>query len=100
MPMADGLELLPKSYAELRPKLGPPLPGDLGAAYLAKAESIETPPVITAVAPKPRKANLASYSPPSQPKRQKPAEPVYTAPPETIDSSSLFFKVGNRGTGA
>ena len=38
-PIAEGLELLPKSYAELKPvhapKLGPPLPGDLGAAYLA-----------------------------------------------------------------
>jgi len=98
-PMADGLELLPKSYAELKPKLGPPLPGDLGAAYLAKAESIDTPPVITAAAPKPRKAKLASYSPPPQPKRRKPAEPVYTPPPETTDSSSLFFKVGSRATG-
>jgi len=33
-PMAAGLELLPKSYAEIKPKLGPPLPGDLGAAYV------------------------------------------------------------------
>jgi len=30
-PMPDGLEQLPKSNAELKPKLGPPLPGDLGA---------------------------------------------------------------------
>lgn len=34
-PMADGLEQLPKSYADYKPKLGPPLPGDLGAAYIA-----------------------------------------------------------------
>jgi len=95
-PMADGLELLPKSYAELKPKLGPPLPGDLGAAYLSKAENIEAPPVKKAIASKPRKANLGSYTPP---KRQKPAEPVYTAPPVTTDSSSLFFKVGSRNDG-
>jgi len=35
-PMPDGLDQLPKTYAELRPKLGPPLPGDLGAAYMAE----------------------------------------------------------------
>jgi len=35
-PMPDGLDQLPKSYAELKPKLGPPLPGDLGAAYIAE----------------------------------------------------------------
>ena len=40
-PMADGLELLPKSYAELKPKLGPPLPGDLGAAYLETVGAVE-----------------------------------------------------------
>jgi len=52
-PIADGLELLPKSYAEykpVKPKLGPPLPGDLGAAYLASTDlptqpSIEKPAV-------------------------------------------------------
>ena len=27
-PIADGLELLPKSYVEMKPVLGPPLPGD------------------------------------------------------------------------
>jgi len=98
-PMADGLELLPKSYAELKPKLGPPLPGDLGAAYLAKAESVPVPPIETVEAPKPRKLRPASYTPP-RPRQQKPAEPVYTAPPVTTDSSSLFFKVGSRSTGA
>lgn len=32
-PIADGVTELPKSYADLPPRLGPPLPGDLGAAY-------------------------------------------------------------------
>ena len=33
-PTAEGLEALPKSYADVTPKLGGPLPGDLGAALL------------------------------------------------------------------
>ncbi|MGD9800286.1 MAG: TrbI/VirB10 family protein, partial [Parvularculaceae bacterium] len=36
-PKAEGLDSLPKSYAEVKPLLGAPLPGDLGAALL-KAE--------------------------------------------------------------
>jgi type IV secretion system protein VirB10 len=98
-PMADGLELLPKSYAELKPKLGPPLPGDLGAAYMAKADIVtETPEFLeVAEAPKPRK--LASYSPPPKKRARKPQEPVYTEPAETNESSSLFFKVGSHADG-
>lgn len=33
-PTAEGLDALPKSYADVKPKLGAPLPGDLGAALL------------------------------------------------------------------
>ena len=33
-PTAEGLEALPRSYRDLPPKLGAPLPGDLGAAVL------------------------------------------------------------------
>lgn len=97
-PMADGLELLPKSYAELKPKLGPPLPGDLGAAYLVKNQEVAPPPIQTVSAPKPRPQNLGSYARQPQPLRQKPMEPVYSVSPETNDGSGLFFKVGNRGT--
>lgn len=97
-PMAEGLELLPKSYAELKPKLGPPLPGDLGAAYLTKSESVTVPPVKTEALTKPRSTRSASYS--AMPRRQEPAAPVYNAPPQTTESASLFFKVGNRSTGA
>lgn len=98
-PMADGLELLPKSYAELKPKLGPPLPGDLGAAYLASNETVavdnQTPPVTT----KPRASRQASYQAVPQ-RRQQPTTPTYTPPAESTESSSLFFKVGSRSGNA
>jgi type IV secretion system protein VirB10 len=98
-PMADGLELLPKSYAELKPKLGPPLPGDLGAAYLVTNETVavdnQTPPVTT----KPRASRQASYQAVPQSRKQ-PTTPTYTPPAETAGSSSLFFKVGSRSGNA
>jgi len=96
-PMADGLELLPKSYADIKPKLGPPLPGDLGAAYMVTSDISPAQPVKMAATPKPRK--LGSYTPTPQQQPQKPAEPVYTEAPVTPDSSSLFFKVGARSDG-
>lgn len=37
---AEGLEALPKSYAEVKPQLGPPLPGDLGAALLQAEQAV------------------------------------------------------------
>jgi len=39
-PTAEGLEALPKSYAEVKPQLGAPLPGDLGAALLAAEKAV------------------------------------------------------------
>lgn len=78
-PMADGLEHLPKSYAELKPVLGPPLPGDLGAAYLVKTEAVEQPPVQAPAMVSPRPARLASDSAPPQARPQS-AAPTYTAP--------------------
>jgi type IV secretion system protein VirB10 len=39
-PRADGLDALPKSYAEVRPELGPPLPGDLGPALKRAQDTI------------------------------------------------------------
>jgi len=98
-PMADGLELLPKSYAELKPKLGPPLPGDLGAAYLVTNETVavdnQTPPVTT----KPRASRQVSHQAVPQ-VRQQPTTPTYTPPAELTGSSSLFFKVGSRSGNA
>ena len=101
-PIAEGLELLPKSYAEYKPtkpKLGPPLPGDLGAAYLASADLPFEPSVETSKPKRPaRPARLSSYPAP-QPKQQ--AAPV-SNPVPTISNEpeSLFFNVGQRGGGS
>lgn len=40
-PKAEGLDALPKSYAEVRPQLGPPLPGDLGPALKRAQDAID-----------------------------------------------------------
>lgn len=39
-PTAEGLESLPKSYADVKPQLGAPLPGDLGAALLQAEQAV------------------------------------------------------------
>ena len=39
-PTAEGLDALPKSYADVKPQLGAPLPGDLGAALLKAEKSV------------------------------------------------------------
>ncbi|MEM8771418.1 MAG: TrbI/VirB10 family protein [Pseudomonadota bacterium] len=39
-PTAEGLDALPKSYAEVKPELGAPLPGDLGAALLKAEQAV------------------------------------------------------------
>ncbi len=39
-PTAEGLDALPKSYAEVRPQLGAPLSGDLGAALLKAEQAV------------------------------------------------------------
>lgn len=41
-PTAEGLDALPKTYAELPPKIGRPLPGDLGAAILNAEEAVDS----------------------------------------------------------
>ena len=98
-PMADGLELLPKSYAELKPKLGPPLPGDLGAAYLVTNETMAVDNQTPQMATKPRALMQASYQAVPQ-RRQQPTKPTYTPPAESTGSSSLFFKVGSQSGNA
>jgi len=92
-PMAEGLELLPKSYDDIRPKLGPPLPGDLGAAYLKSDEDFEvaTQQAVAEITSKPRRR--ASYSSPRQ-TTYNPPQPEYVAPPQTQQPSGLFFDVG------
>jgi type IV secretion system protein VirB10 len=41
---ADGLDALPKSYADVKPHLGRPLPGDLGAALLRAEKAVAATP--------------------------------------------------------
>jgi len=97
-PIADGLELLLKSYAEykpVKPRLGPPLPGDLGAAYLASVDLPVETVAETPIAKRPaRPARLASYTPP-QPTQAAPV--AAPAPTVSNEPESLFFSVGQRG---
>ncbi|WP_051279196.1 TrbI/VirB10 family protein [Hellea balneolensis] len=92
-PMAAGLELLPKSYGEMKPRLGPPLPGDLGAAYMSA--DLESVPVEPDAGSKPPQ-KLASYS---APRTAKPAyQPIPVQPvPQNEGSASLFFELSGRG---
>ena len=93
-PMAAGLELLPRSYAEMKPKLGPPLPGDLGAAYLGTGiDLVPAEPTSTALPAR----KVVSYTPfrPAQP-RYEPA-PTYV-PPQNPGRARLFFEISGRGS--
>ncbi|WP_416877572.1 TrbI/VirB10 family protein [Litorimonas sp.] len=96
-PMAAGLELLPKSYEEMKPKLGPPLPGDLGEAYLAKDQVLPTPAQV-AVALETSRPKRRAYSAPAQPSYQ-PAAPAYNPPTPGPSTQSLFFDVGRKAAG-
>lgn len=90
-PIAAGLEQLPKSYGEMKPKLGPPLPGDLGAAYMgANLEpALAEPEALPTTSKK-----VASYTPRRAKRNYEPA-PVQT-PPDDADSSGLFFELSGR----
>ena len=97
-PIADGLELLPKSYVELKPVLGPPLPGDLGKAYLGRSEevAVATKLAATEIIPKairPRRSNQPI--PRSVPEI---VQPVSQSPLPDAGPSSLFFNVGRKSS--
>ena len=69
-PMPDTFETLPASYEGVGSPLGPPLPGDLGAAMLAKNETPVTPrdnpfQFAPAAAPAAVSSGRASYTPSS-----------------------------------
>ena len=96
-PMAAGLELLPKTYEEMKPTLGPPLPGDLGEAYLSKARDISSPQIADA-ALKPRRQKRVSHNAPPQPFNQ-PTAPIYNRPVQQPKTQSLFFEVGRKASG-
>ena len=68
--LPDQITAMPADYSEVKPKLGPPLPGDLGPAFLGKPSSVDTPqdnpfryqgaPVQPVVQPAPVEAALGS----------------------------------------
>lgn len=106
-PMHEALARLPKSYAEVTPasypKLGPPLPGDLGAAYLGTGETaadrIQDNPFKYEPQGEPNPVTIArqptrSYQPP----RQEQPDPAKTRQQE-LRSASLFFDVGSNKAG-
>ncbi|MEM7662941.1 MAG: TrbI/VirB10 family protein [Pseudomonadota bacterium] len=80
--LPDQITAMPADYSEVKPKLGPPLPGDLGSAFLSKPSSIETPQE------NPFRYQGAPVRPPVQP-----------APVDAALGSSLFF-VRNSESGA
>ena len=91
-PMAEGLELLPKTYAELKPKLGPPLPGDLGMAYL---ETIGEPEIVKPTKTRAKPTSLGDYAaPPIAPRYE--TVPAHPAP--IIEKPSLFFELSGRAS--
>ena len=95
--MTDALDALPKTYADMRPKLGPPLPGDLGAAFLeanqggAHVQELDNP---FQYAPK--------GNPPPRQYRQAASYQSAPAPSKRDEAreSGLFFSVGSNQTGA
>lgn len=96
-PMADALDALPKTYADMRPKLGPPLPGDLGAAFLEAKQG---------GAPITELDNPFQYAPNVAAPRRQYAQPTAYQPAPTLNKrdeareSGLFFSVGSSGRGA
>jgi len=97
-PMAAGLELLPKTYEDMKPTLGPPLPGDLGEAYLVKDREVSAPTTVAEVL-EPRPRRRTTYSAPTQASYQPPV-PVYTPPVQQPKTQSLFFDVGRKANAA
>ncbi|WP_419739822.1 TrbI/VirB10 family protein [Ruegeria sp.] len=41
--LPEQITAMPADYSQVKPKLGPPLPGDLGPAFLGQPSSVETP---------------------------------------------------------
>ena len=94
-PMTDALDALPKTYADMRPKLGPPLPGDLGAAFL---EANQGGVPVTEL------DNPFQYAPKGAPPRTYSQPATYRKAPvpskrDEARESGLFFSVGSNQTG-
>ena len=91
-PIADALDALPKTYADMRPKLGPPLPGDLGAAFLEANQG---------GVPVAELDNPFQYTPKGATQRRAYSQPAtYQSVPtpskhDEARESGLFFSVGS-----
>ncbi|MCG8596677.1 MAG: TrbI/VirB10 family protein [Kiloniellales bacterium] len=90
-PTAEGLAGLPSNYAEVAPKLGPPLPGDLGGAVLQAEQDLGLSP--------PMQASMT----PDLPFRPSPEDDAARAErirqarqDQEARESSVFFKVSAR----
>jgi len=97
-PIADGLELLPKSYVEMKPVLGPPLPGDLGKAYLGRGEEVAVATKLAAAEVKPKSIRPKRSTQPVLRSVPDTVQPVSLAPPQDTAPSSLFFNVGRKSS--
>jgi len=97
-PIADGLELLPKSYVEMKPVLGPPLPGDLGKAYLGRGEEVAVATKLAAAEVKPKSIRPKRYTQPVLRSVPDTVQPVSLAPLQDTAPSSLFFNVGRKSS--
>ena len=100
-PMAGAFETLPKTYADIKPVpvskpvLGPPLPGDLGGAFL---EGQGQPPINPPVKAMNNPFRYAPGGAPHQPYNQPVATRPAPAPSKRIEAreSGLFFSVGGK----
>ena len=97
-PIADGLELLPKSYVELKPVLGPPLPGDLGKAYLGRSEEVAVATKLAATEIKPKAIRPRRSNQPIPRSVPEIVQPVSQSPLPDAGPSSLFFNVGRKSS--
>ena len=93
-PIADGLELLPKSYVEMKRVLGPPLPGDLGKAYLGSSGGdIAVATKVVAAEVKTKAIRPRRSAQPVTRNVPEIVQPVSQALPQDTAPSSLFFNV-------
>ena len=98
-PIADGLELLPKSYVEMKPVLGPPLPGDLGKAYLSgSGGDVGVATKLAAAEVKPKAIRPRRSAQPITRPVPEIVQPVTQAPLIDAGPSSLFFNVGRKSS--